>query len=427
MGIWGKSRNAWGVAICVGLIAACNVFGNETFVDDAGRKKDTRVKDASEPMKAAEEGGNGGPDDGGGGDSGQSTVLSPRDVGGGGGRTGLGGSSGNRPASCGDGLIGTGELCDVALTKAGACPQVPEDCPPIDPNCGSWIIKGDGCQTECVKTEVACKNGDGCCPSACSYVNDSDCSSQCGDGIVQKDKRELCDIALNGRSAPEGGPSCPTKCQANEEESKLCIKRVLSGSAANCNAECKPAPITALISGDKCCPNGANSNTDSDCPTRCGNNIREANEECDGTANCDEQCKNRLNDAQQKCMKDYDWSDSSEECAKCACSNCLTETTNCYGNKSDARAVGCSRIVLCAYQKGCIAEACYCGDFSGLNLILWCPTLANGPCKSVIDDVAGTSVLSEIMSLQGQPDSALGRAEAISNCYDTQCKSVCSQ
>lgn len=50
--------------------------------------------------------------------------------------------------------------------------------------------------------------------------------------------------------------------------------------------ECSPGPIS-----DQCCPNGANSTTDPDCPAVCGNGILEGGERCDtaiagGTGAC---------------------------------------------------------------------------------------------------------------------------------------------
>jgi cysteine-rich repeat protein len=61
---------------------------------------------------------------------------------------------------------------------------------------------------------------------------------------------------------------------------------------------CTFPPITMPMSGDGCCPAGANANNDSDCAPVCGNMIVEVNEQCDdGNLNNNDACNNmcRLN------------------------------------------------------------------------------------------------------------------------------------
>jgi hypothetical protein len=96
----------------------------------------------------------------------------------------------------------------------------------------------------CVHTSItSCINGDNCCPSSCTYLNDSDCQ-QCSTASECDD--------LNNCSID----SCP---------SGTCVYNY----------------ITSCISGDNCCPFGCDSISDNDCPIICGNSIIEGTEQCD--------------------------------------------------------------------------------------------------------------------------------------------------
>jgi hypothetical protein len=74
-------------------------------------------------------------------------------------------------------------------------------------------------------------------------------NAQCNNGVL--DPGETCD--------PPG--SCPTECPA---PSQICTEVVLSGSQANCNAECVTQAISMCVNDDGCCPTGCDSR-DSDC------------------------------------------------------------------------------------------------------------------------------------------------------------------
>jgi hypothetical protein len=104
------------------------------------------------------------------------------------------------------------------------------------------------------------------------------------------------------------------------------------------------------------------------------------------------------------------------------CINCLNETVACYGNDNQALRWGCIKVVECGYQTNCVGSACYCGMATGLAIgNCMVPELANGPCKKTIEEVAGTTDLLTILQQQIDPRTALGRAQALSDCYDTQC------
>ena len=90
---------------------------------------------------------------------------------------------------------------------------------------------------------------------------------------------------------------CPMTCENKDP----CIRSTLTGSAAQCSAECTQTRITMLTPGDKCCPNGATSATDSDCPASCGNGKLDAGEMCDPqctSSPCPTSCNEK-----KECMK----------------------------------------------------------------------------------------------------------------------------
>ena len=92
--------------------------------------------------------------------------------------------------------------------------------------------------------------------------------SCCGDGKL--DPGELCDTKISW-----GAGACPTNCDDNNK----CTTDVLTGWS--CNAACVYTNVTTPKHGDGCCPLGANSATDSDCPPSCGNGVLDGGEKCD--------------------------------------------------------------------------------------------------------------------------------------------------
>jgi hypothetical protein len=181
-------------------------------------------------------------------------------------------------AVCGNGIVENDETCDPVAT-----------CPTRDSCAGSnaclrATIVGDAesCNAACaMQTIEQCVAGDGCCPSNCSSSTDNDCSPSCGDGVVDATAGELCEPR-------DSTHPCPTAC----DDGNACTQDFLTGAAANCNATCTSVPIVWALSGDGCCPAGANANMDADCQPLCGNRIVEPNERCDGRcptlADCDD-------------------------------------------------------------------------------------------------------------------------------------------
>ena len=170
---------------------------------------------------------------------------------------------------CGNGTVEAGETCD----PPGSCPT---SCFDGDP-CTEDLLGGDAanCNVSCsFPLIVTCSGTDGCCPTGCNAVNDSDCSANCGNGVVEPG--ETCD--------PPG--TCPSTCADTDP----CTTDTLTGSAANCNATCTHTAITSCANGDGCCPGTCNTNGDNDCAPVCGNNAVEPGETCDPPGSCPTSC-----------------------------------------------------------------------------------------------------------------------------------------
>lgn len=178
--------------------------------------------------------------------------------------------SNNTAASCGDGVLDAGELCDPAKSDgAGVCPTSCEA-----PACATATLVGSAaeCTAQCIVEPLACNSGDGCCPEGCDATTDSDCGNTCGDAVVEAP--ETCD------------GNCPTECN----DGNACTADALVGSAVQCSARCSFEPISACANGDGCCPSGCTAERDNDCAPveMCGNGVVDAGELCDG--NCPSSC-----------------------------------------------------------------------------------------------------------------------------------------
>ena len=188
-------------------------------------------------------------------------------------------------ATCGNDSVEPGETCDTAIAAGGqgACPAA-ADCDDGDPCTHDLLISASTCAAICVHEPVVVQSGitaDGCCPVGAWSALDVDCPVACGNGVLEPG--EACDPGL-----PPGGGGCPTSC----DDGNPCTADVLTGVA--CTARCSHTAITALISGDGCCPAGGTLATDSDCPAACGNGVIEPGESCDkgasGAAACPDHC-----------------------------------------------------------------------------------------------------------------------------------------
>jgi len=175
----------------------------------------------------------------------------------------------NSTSVCGNSIVEAGETCD----PPASCPTSCDD----GNSCTTDTLTGSAanCNAACSFAPISsCTDADGCCPAGCDASVDDDCSASCGDGTV--DPGETCDPPS----------SCPTTC----DDSDSCTMDTLTGSAANCNADCSNAPISECHDGDGCCAPGCDTSVDSDCSDTCGNGVLDPGETCDPPGSCPTTC-----------------------------------------------------------------------------------------------------------------------------------------
>ncbi|MCA9667787.1 MAG: hypothetical protein KC503_19440 [Myxococcales bacterium] len=179
-------------------------------------------------------------------------------------------TDGDCSASCGNGVVEPPERCDTAIAagQPGACPTA---CSDGNACTQDTLLNGGTCDAQCSFTNItSCADGDGCCPTGCNAISDSDCSPSCGNGVVEPPER--CDTAI-----AVGQPgACPTSCSDGND----CTTDTLQ-NGGTCSALCSFTPITACTDNDGCCPTGCNNNNDNDCSPSCGNGVVETGEQCD--------------------------------------------------------------------------------------------------------------------------------------------------
>jgi hypothetical protein len=145
-------------------------------------------------------------------------------------------------AVCGNNLVEPGETCD----PPNSCPTKCND----DNPCTTDLLTGQAskCTGKCLNTPItAPKNGDGCCPSGATSLTDTDCATDCGNGILEPP--ELCD-----------------PCEAGCDDGDACTTDTSTGSADGCDLVCDHAAVTACaLAADGCCPSGCNGANDGDC------------------------------------------------------------------------------------------------------------------------------------------------------------------
>jgi hypothetical protein len=187
---------------------------------------------------------------------------------------------------CGDGVVGPGEDCETGQCCTGMCTfDVGTVCRPSSGPCDP-AESCDGTNAACPANVVitTCIHSDGCCPTGCNAVNDNDCPSICGNGIVEPGEDCETGQCCTGTCTFDVGTVCrPSSGPCDPAES-------CNGTSAACPAN---VIITACVHGDGCCPAGCNAANDSDCPPVCGNDIIEPGEDCDGTADqaCPDECQ----------------------------------------------------------------------------------------------------------------------------------------
>jgi hypothetical protein len=178
--------------------------------------------------------------------------------------------------TCGNGELDDGEQCDTAITAGpGGCPTL-ADCDD-NKDCTIDDITAPGsCSAVCRSTEkTRCDSkSDDCCPLGCTALTDIDCSPTCDNGAVEGN--EKCDTGILA-----GSPgACPIDPKADCEQ-RPCTLTTISGGG--CSAECAWTEINSCSGSvaDACCPTGCIFATDSDCPSGCGDGVRQDDEACD--------------------------------------------------------------------------------------------------------------------------------------------------
>ena len=404
------------LALCVLAWSACSVHDAsrlDPLPITGGSSSDAGSGGIAGSMPAGR-GGTGGGGTGGsggrGGSGGTSGTAGTDATGGMGGDASVEDPDAGEETRCGDGLVTGMEICDTGIDadEPGACPT---ECPRLS-ECVMRALNGTGCRAECVVLQAQCSDDDDCCPGNCMLSNDNDCSSSCGDGIVQMEERETCEPEPIADGDAGAGPACPEGC----DDEDACTTDVLSGSAMNCNVECAHVEITALVQGDGCCPEGANTITDSDCTPVCGNHVRERGEDCDAQSGCNEECDLDFSEDQRACLDTF--AVTNDPCDLCACTDCAATKLACFDDSDDERGELCVDLQACVQESGCFDSECFCGDFPGC-------VLPNGPCIPEVQAAAETIDALEINTRKSDTNYAIGRSLALDVCLRDECASAC--
>ena len=382
---------------------------------------------------------------------------------------------------CGDGRVNGSELCDTAIAAGsdGACPS---ECPKLDA-CTPQQLKGEQCNASCVPAPITSVGPrDGCCLPGATQLQDRDCKSVCGNGVVEsgescdpgnascsqcqsRDKcmvarpsgsAQTCNLQCNftavsectnddgccpgsctskndsdcspscGNGVLEGAELCDNgsdkPCPSACDDKDPCTADSLEGSAGTCTAECKHARITGTQDADGCCPQGANASSDSDCSAQCGNGSAEPDEECDDGNKADgDGCS-------AACKKESSGPScgslaGSGACASCQCQKCQQETLDCLGASNATEAKECAAVRMCADAKGCAASDCYC---SAANWSRCAQGMPDGPCHTEIEAAAHSPNPDDIFARTSDKAYPLGRASALGECLRTNCAAACA-
>jgi len=213
---------------------------------------------------------------------------------------------------CGNGVLEPGETCDPMASCPTAATCIASD------RCLATELTGDAttCTAKCVITKIEeCSSGDGCCPEGCTFSKDNDCSPTCGDGEVGAS--ESCEPT--NKQQP-----CPTNC----DDGNACTLDVKTGTPEQCNVACTHMPIVLPAHGDGCCPSGANATNDADCKPKCGNNVVESGEICDG--NCPTSCDDR-----DECTIDHQTGSATTCDIKCSRTDSTSPSCLCGNGRKD--------------------------------------------------------------------------------------------
>lgn len=277
------------------------------------------------------------------------------------------------PPTCGDGVVDEGERCDTAIDRGepGACP---DGCSGGE-GCQRNELVGDACQARCERREIeTAKPNDGCCPDGADHGRDPDCQSECGNARVEPG--ETCDPPETCKQAEH--------CMAAD----VCERALYSGDPDQCSANCEITRIESCHDGDDCCPIGCDASNDDDCPAA---------------------------EPPFECGRDH----ATTDCQRCDCERCGPETEACLA--TEAVAARCNGVIACAEREHCSGLACYCGDVHPDS----CEADHPGLCAEAIESAAYELPARLILSQYDNAMYPLGRAIAVLNCRQQQCKTEC--
>jgi cysteine-rich repeat protein len=312
-------------------------------------------------------------------------------------------------SQCGNGSVEGDETCEPSSGCPTACTN--EDSCMVGELTGS----PEACNVTCRWTQIElCRDDDGCCPSGCDQTEDEDCSSSCGNRVLEQGER--CE---DGTGTP-----CPTSC----DDRNACTRDTLSGSASSCDARCTHRDITEAVGGDGCCPSGANSGSDSDCAAQCGNGTREGSEQCDdgntrSGDGCSSDCKSEgsgeTESTQDQCLELL--GNPTDSCNGCVCSSCDDEVIACRGATKGDEAEECIGVIECALEKRCVGVTCYCqagaeGCTSGTP---------DGPCRKEVEAAAHSTDPSTVFARFNDTSYPIGRVMRVTTCWLNSCSSSC--
>ena len=238
-------------------------------------------------------------------------------------------------------------------------------------------------------------------PSACLPGN-LDCSSACGDGVVDAERGETCE--------PNTETPCPTR-MGDCDDNDPCTTDRLLGSALTCSALCVHVPKTVREVSDGCCPPGANDTQDPDCSAPCGDCDSGTDMHPPGADDADAGPPDAF------CAADLTLSG----CQRCSCDRCLDTYLACRQGSSAEENALCSAVLDCAERARCTADTCYCGSAPTIPACL----IPSGPCMREIEMAAGTTDSTTIRSVSRDPATPLGRATAAGMCRVSECNGAC--
>lgn len=160
---------------------------------------------------------------------------------------------------CGDGECNGGDTCTNCAADCGACQSSS-----TPPGCGNGIIEGNEDCEPALPVSLTCAGhwgpeykGNLACNGSCSF-NTAACVLRCGDGTL--DAGEECDTTAQGASCTDMYPDGATG-------SVSCTENTCELDYGNCQPTSSAASVASSVSS----------------APSCGNGVKQAGEECDGS------------------------------------------------------------------------------------------------------------------------------------------------